>query len=80
MTSTTVNPTLHPARSGVQTVRMLVVGLAVVLLLALSFAIGHVTGSSHQGPATTPALIGAQTNTGSGSGLLCQVGHLRGPC
>jgi hypothetical protein len=62
------------------TMRLLAVGLALVLLLAVSFAIGHLTGSSHPAPVTSPARIQATTSAASGAGWTCQVGHLRGPC
>jgi multidrug resistance efflux pump len=60
--------------------RLLLSALALVVLLAASFAIGHVTGSSHQGPATSSAQIQAPVTAIAGTGAYCQVGHLRGPC
>jgi len=47
--------------------------IAVVVLVGISFAVGHVTTRS------TPAVTRAVTTVGA-SGVTCQAGHLRGPC
>jgi flagellar basal body-associated protein FliL len=72
--------TLDHTPSWPRALRLLLLALALVVLLAASFAIGHVTGSSHQGPATSPTQIQAPATANTETGSYCQVGHLRGPC
>jgi hypothetical protein len=79
MTSAMTTP-LDRAPSWPHALRLLLLGLAVVVLVAASFVVGHATGSSHQGPEATPVRTLAPAYASSGIGSYCQAGHLRGPC
>ena len=80
MTTSAMTTTLDHTPSWPRALRLLLLGLAFVVLLAASFAIGHVTGSSHQGPAASSTQIQSPANANTVIGSYCDVGHLRGPC
>jgi hypothetical protein len=58
--------------------KRLIVALAIVVLIAVSFAVGHLTVGSQQIP--PPVQVHAQVSGGDDTSQLCRVGNLRGPC
>ena len=78
MTTSAVTTTLDHASSMSRAVRNALVAVAVVIVIALAFTVGHLTAASPSGPATTPAQV--QASIGTGAGAHCQAGHLSGPC
>ena len=78
-TSAMTTPPEHAA-SRPRALRMLLVGLAIVVLLAAAFAVGHLTGTSRQGTTTSPVGIQAPASAGIAVTSYCPAGQLRGPC
>ena len=80
MTTSAMTTDLGHAPSRPHAVRLLLLGFALAVLLAASFAVGHLTGSSPRGSVTGPTPVHAPAAATDVSGSYCQAGHLRGPC
>jgi peptidoglycan/LPS O-acetylase OafA/YrhL len=80
MTTTTISPSGIATGSWTHRFRRLLVAFAVVVLIVMSFIVGHLTATSRQGPVATPVSAQVQGAGDGDTGHVCQVGHLRGPC
>jgi hypothetical protein len=75
MTTSTIPLT---AGSAATRTKRLIVALGIVVLIAVSFVVGHLTVGSQ--PVPVPVQIHAQGSGAYDAPQLCQVGNLRGPC
>jgi hypothetical protein len=75
--TTTMTTAAHPATPWPQALRRILVGLALVVLLAAAFTVGHLTAGNHQAPATAPITIQTPTPASGQTGPDCRAGHLR---
>jgi hypothetical protein len=80
MTTSAITATLDPAASWTKVLRRFLVALAIVILVAVAFTVGHMTATTRLGPATSPARVQVPAVGADDTGRYCQVGHLRGPC
>ncbi len=78
MTTSALPSHLDQAPSRPHALRMLLVGLAVVILMAVAFTVGHLTASSPQGSISGPAQVQAHAGVVDDAGSYCEA--LRGPC
>jgi hypothetical protein len=80
MTTSALTTNLDQASTRPHALRMLLVGLAVVVLLAVAFTVGHLTAGSHQGPVSGPTHVQAHAGVADEAGSFCPAGRLPGPC